>query len=210
MSIIHKRLQLAELRNSGMLYRKVIENLPHRISVKDANLAYVFCNEAYAHDLNITPNEISGKSDYDFFPKELAEKMITEENEILISGAKKETAEKYVVSGKELTILATKTPVKNANGDIIGLQVVLQDITKDKRRTESFEFLIKNLEDLLAQGKVINDALKIDLKRITARRNLPEVEIKNLRKLLRKSLKQIQNMVNAAQHLTGLSHSKDQ
>jgi PAS domain-containing protein len=69
----------------------MIENLPNRISVKDASLAYVSCNEAFARDLGIKPDEIQGKRDHDFFPEELAEKNIAEENEILKFGVKRET-----------------------------------------------------------------------------------------------------------------------
>lgn len=191
MSIMQRRLQIAELCNTGMLYRRVIENLPHRISVKDVSLAYVLCNEAYARDLNIKPDEITGKSDHDFIPKEQAEKNITEENEILISGVKKETEEKYMVSGIELTILATKTPIKNDNGSIIGLQIVLQDITQDKCRAENLISLNKNLEDLLVQGEEKIDSLKLDLERITVQRNQLEAEIKDMQESMKKQEKQI-------------------
>jgi len=191
MSIMQRRLQIAELCNTGMLYRRVIENLPHRISVKDVSLAYVLCNEAYARDLNIKPDEITGKSDHDFIPKEQAEKNITEENEILISGVKKETEEKYMVSGIELTILATKTPIKNDNGSIIGLQIVLQDITQDKCRAENLISLNKNLEDLLVQGEEKIDSLKLDLERITVQRNQLEAEIKDMQESMKKQEKQM-------------------
>jgi PAS domain S-box-containing protein len=191
MSIMQRRLQIAELCNTGMLYRRVIENLPHRISVKDVSLAYVLCNEAYARDFNIKPDEITGKSDHDFIPKEQAEKNITEENEILISGVKRETEEKYMVSGKELTILATKTPIKNDNGSIIGLQIVLQDITQDKCRVENLISLNKNLEDLLVQGEEKIDALKLDLERMTVQSNQLEAEIKGLQESMKKQEKQM-------------------
>ena len=191
MSIMQRRLQIAELCNTGMLYRRVIENLPHRISVKDVSLAYVLCNEAYARDLNIKPDEITGKSDHDFIPKEQAEKNITEENEILISGVKKETEEKYMVSGIELTILATKTPIKNDNGSIIGLQIVLQDITQDKCRAENLISLNKNLEDLLVQGEEKIDSLKLDLERITVQRDQLEAEIKDMQESMKKQEKQM-------------------
>ena len=191
MSIMQRRLQIAELCNTGMLYRRVIENLPHRISVKDVTLAYVLCNEAYSRDLNIKPDEITGKSDHDFIPKEQAEKNITEENKILISGVKRETEEKYMVSGKELTILATKTPIKNDNGSIIGLQIVLQDITQDKCRVENLISLNKNLEDLLVQGEEKIDALKLDLERMTVQRNQLEAEIKDMQESMKKQEKQM-------------------
>jgi PAS domain S-box-containing protein len=182
------RTTIEELHKSGMMYRKVIKNFPHRMCVKDANLSYVFCNEAYAQDLNITPDEISGKSDHEFFSKELAEKIITEENEILSSGVKREVEEKYVVSGQELTVLAIKTPVRNDNDDIIGLQVVLQDITKDRRRAQNHAFQLKNLEDLRVKGDAENDALKIDLERMTAQRNQLEAEIKEMQESMKKQM----------------------
>lgn len=191
MSIMQRRLQIAELCNIGMLYRRMIDNLPHRISVKDASLAYVSCNEAYARDLSIKPDEIQGKRDHDFFPKELVEKNITEENEILKFGVKRETEEKYTVSGKELTFLATKTPIKNDNGVIIGLQVVLQDITQDKLRAESLVSLNKNLENLLVEGEEKIDALKLDLERMTVQRNHLEAKIKDMQESMKKQEKQI-------------------
>ncbi len=169
-----------ELRNREMMCRKAIEHLPHRVFMKDVNHTYVFCNAAYSHDFNITPDEISGKSDSDFFSKELAAKMVTEESEILRSGVTREMEEPYVVSGQELTVLATKTPVRNDNGDIIGLQVVLQDITDEKRRTESLALQLKDLEDLLVQEEAKNGALKMDLEKMTVQRNHLETEIKEL------------------------------
>ena len=191
MSIMQRRLQIAELCNTGMLYRRMIENLPNRISVKDASLAYVSCNEAFARDLGIKPDEIQGKRDHDFFPEELAEKNIAEENEILKFGVKRETEKKYTVSGKELTFLATKTPIKNDNGVIIGLQVVLQDITQDKCRVENLISLNKNLEDLLVQGEEKVDALKLDLERMTVQRNHLEAKIKDMQGGMTKQEKQI-------------------
>ena len=181
MSKIHKRFQIAELFKSGMMYRKALEQLPHRMFIKGVNHAYVFCNEAFAQDLNIKPDEISGKSDYDFFSKEQAEKMFTGENEILSSGVKKQVEEKYVFSGKELTVLATKSPVRNDNGDIIGMQAVMWDITEDKRRTE-------NLENLLVQRESENKALIIDLEKIAVQRNQLEAEIKHMQEDMKKQM----------------------
>lgn len=220
MSIIRKRLEIAEMCNSKVFYRRLIDNVPHRIAVKDIILTYVFCNEAYAQYFNITPNEIVGKSDYDFFPKELAEKIIAEESEILKSGTRKETIEKHVVSGNELTTHETKTPVTNYNGEVIGLQVMLQDITKDIRRTESLAYLIKNLEDMLLQSEATNNALKIDLERITARRNADIEQLKkylqretikrrSIVELLQKYFEQFRDLMNSAEHLTRPSNSEE-
>lgn len=182
------RMMIEELHKSGMLYRKAIDHLPHRISVKDANLAYIFCNEAYAHDLNIKPDEIPGKSDYDFFSAEVAEKITSEENEILRSGVRREMEEKYVVSGQELTVLATKTPVRGDSGDIIGLQILMQDITEDKRRAESHAIQFKHLEDLIVQAEEKNNTLKIDHEKMTAQRDQLQADIKDLQESMTRQM----------------------
>ncbi len=54
--------------------RVLLENLPQKIFHKDKNSVYVSCNNNYARDLKIQPDEIIGKTDYDFYTKELAEK----------------------------------------------------------------------------------------------------------------------------------------
>jgi PAS domain S-box-containing protein len=182
------RMMIEELHKSGMLYRKAIDHLPHRISVKDANLAYIFCNEAYAHDLNIKPDEIPGKSDYDFFSAEVAEKITSEENEILRSGVRREMEEKYVVSGQELTVLATKTPVRGDSGDIIGLQILMQDITEDKRRAESHAIQFKHFEDLIVQAEEKNNTLKIDHEKMTAQRDQLQADIKDLQESMTRQM----------------------
>jgi PAS domain S-box-containing protein len=174
------------LHQSVMIYRKGIESLSHRMFIKDVYLAYVFCNETYAHDLSIKPDEISGKTDYDFFSKDLAEKIIAEETEILSSGVKKEMEEKYVVCGKELTVLATKTPVRNDNGDIFGLQVMLRDITEDKRREEQQASQLRSLAELRDQEKTKSDALSMDLERMTVERNQLQTEIKDMQVNMKK------------------------
>jgi PAS domain S-box-containing protein len=195
-----------EFQKSVVTYRKVVEQLPQRIFFKDLTLVYVVCNNMYANDLNITPGEISGKSDHDFFPRELAEKIIAVEKEILHSGVKKEGEEKYVVSGQELTVFATKTPVRNDNGNVIGLQVALQDITEDKRQAENQALQIKNLEDLLCQEKAINDTLRNDLNSMTAQLDQLEAESKEVQGNLKNEMAlrdaEIENLKTALQQET--------
>ena len=64
------------LRESEEKHRTLLENLPQKIFFKDKNSVYISCNENYARDLKIKAEEIAGKTDYDFYPKELAEKYV--------------------------------------------------------------------------------------------------------------------------------------
>ena len=96
---------------------------------------------------------------------------------------------------------------------------MLQDITKDIRRTESLAYLIKNLEDMLVQSEATNEALKIDLERITARRNADIEQLKKylqrettkrrgIVELLQKYFEQFRDLMNSAEHLTRPSNSE--
>ena len=176
-----------ELRKSEMMYRKVIEQLPQRLYIMDLNLHYIFCSEMYAQDLNIKPGEIRGKNVFDFFQGEMAEKVFLEERQVLSSGVLREMEEKYFISGQELTIFATRIPVRNNIGDIIGLLAVLRDITEDKRRDEHYAQL-KNFEKLFVQQKTKSDTLSMDLERMTAQRNQLQAEIEDMQESTKKQM----------------------
>ncbi|MGQ9570704.1 MAG: PAS domain-containing protein [Thermodesulfovibrionales bacterium] len=84
--INERRKAEEELRQSENKYRVLIENIPQKIFLKDRNSTYISCNENYARDLGISPQEIVGKNDHDFFPKKLADRYIAEDKRIMESG----------------------------------------------------------------------------------------------------------------------------
>ncbi len=118
------------LRANENKYRTLLENLPQRVFYKDKELRYVSCNQNYAGDLSIASDEIAGKTDYDFYPRELAEKYRTDDRRVLESKQVEDFEEKYIVRGREMFIHTVKTPVKNAQGDVIGILGVYWDITE--------------------------------------------------------------------------------
>jgi len=63
------KLIAESLRRSEKKYRTLLENLPQKIFHKDSHSVYISCNKNYADDLNIRPDEITGKTDYDFYPE---------------------------------------------------------------------------------------------------------------------------------------------
>ncbi|MBI5307331.1 MAG: PAS domain S-box protein [Planctomycetes bacterium] len=111
-------------------YRVLLENLPQRIFYKDRNLVYVSCSENYAKDLNIRPDEIIGKTDYDFYPKDLAEKYRADDKKVIESGQTIDVEEKYIKDEKELFVHSIKTPLRDEHGAVIGILGVFLDVSE--------------------------------------------------------------------------------
>jgi len=133
-----KRAEKA-LQASENKYRTLLENLPQKIFLKDRNSVYVSCNESYARDLKIKSDEIAGKTDYDFFPKELAEKYRADDKRIMELGKTEDVEERYIQERQEVFVHTVKTPVKNEQGNLIGLLGIFWDITERKRAEEALQ-----------------------------------------------------------------------
>jgi len=93
-------------------YRFFLDSIPQKIFYKDRNSIYIFCNKSYADDLKIDPEEVKGKTDYDFFPKELAEKYRADDRRIMEEDIVEEFDESYIKDGEEFTVHTLKAPVK--------------------------------------------------------------------------------------------------
>jgi diguanylate cyclase (GGDEF)-like protein/PAS domain S-box-containing protein len=117
-------------------YRFFLDSIPQKIFYKDKNSIYIYCNKSYADDLKIDPEEIKGKTDYDFFPKELAEKYRADDRRIMEEDIVEEFEESYIKDGEEFTVHTLKAPVKDKNGKVIGILGVFWDITERKRMEE--------------------------------------------------------------------------
>ncbi|SPF50531.1 Multi-sensor signal transduction histidine kinase (fragment) [Syntrophobacter sp. SbD1] len=140
--IIHRgvlRIQRAEevLRESDAMYRTLVENIPQKVFMKDIDSCYVSINEHLAWDLGIRSADVFGKTDYDFFPGELADKYRADDKRIMKTGVTEELEEHYVSQGKEVWIQTIKTPVRDVNGKICGVFGIFWDITERKRAEET-------------------------------------------------------------------------
>jgi len=146
-----RRKAMEELRASESKYRTLLENLPQKIFLKDRNSVYVSCNENYARDLKIKTKEIAGKTDYDLFPKELAGKYRADDKRIIKSGKTEDINEKYIQNGREVVIHAVKTPVRDEQGNVIGILGIFWDITAQRQAQRKLLAYQKRLRDLASE-----------------------------------------------------------
>lgn len=134
------------LRTSEDKYRTLIENIPQKIFMKDRNSVYVSCNESYARDLKIKPDAITGKTDYEFYPKELAEKYRNDDKRVMELGKTEDIEEKYIQDGQEKFVHTTKIPLKDEQGNVVGILGIFWDITERKQAEEQLKLKTAILE----------------------------------------------------------------
>jgi PAS domain S-box-containing protein len=118
--------------NNWENYKALLDYLPQKIFIKDRNSLYVYCNQNYARDLKIKPEEIRGKSDYDFFPKEVAEKYRADDKRIMESSGTEKIEELYVQDGRQLSVFTIKFPLKDEKGGVVGIVGIFLERHKQK------------------------------------------------------------------------------
>lgn len=120
------------LRQSEEKYRTLLVNLPQKVFLKDRDSVYISCNKHYAEVLNITPDDIKGMTDFDFYSKKRAEKYRADDKKIMDSGKTEDIEEGYTYEGKELFVHTIKTPVFNDDGVVVALHGIFWDVTEKK------------------------------------------------------------------------------
>lgn len=120
------------------ILEKIIAMLPGHIYWKDKDCIYLGCNDAQAKSLGLTSrHNIVGKSDFDLPWKEQATK-IREADLRVINNAESITVEEpaELTDGTLAIFLSRKEPLRDSNGNVIGVLGVSVDITKMKEYQE--------------------------------------------------------------------------
>jgi PAS domain S-box-containing protein len=156
-------------------YRTLVENLPQKLFMKDKNSVYTFSSQNFAADLKIKPEEIVGRTDYELFPQELAEKYVSDDKRILATGQLENIEEKYVHEGQTSIVHTVKTPVKDEKGEPIGILGIFGDITEQKRNEEELSKKCAHLEELVSDRTAELQTMNEQLQReITERQRVGE------------------------------------
>ena len=126
----HQQTEMS-LRNSESLYHSLVETMPQNVFRKDLQGRFTFANQQYCKHYKCKLEDILGKTDFDFFPKELAEKQDKDDRRVMETGQTYEFTEEHHPFGQEKRIThVVKTPLYGADGAIIGLQGIFWDVTE--------------------------------------------------------------------------------
>jgi PAS domain S-box-containing protein len=118
------------------LLRTVIDNLPDYVYAKDAGHRFIINNAAHLRALGAAgQGDVTGKTDCDFFQPDIAAQYQADEEAILKSGAPLLNREQPRIdrAGHSTWVLASKVPLRDNDGRVVGIVGISRDIGERKR-----------------------------------------------------------------------------
>jgi PAS domain S-box-containing protein len=92
----------------------------------------VAANKPFCQALGRPEEDLVGKTDYDLYPPELAEKYRRDDRVVLTEGRRREAEEETLVGGQMRTVRVVKTPVKDNQGRSVGVLGIFWDVTEQR------------------------------------------------------------------------------
>jgi two-component system, sensor histidine kinase and response regulator len=136
----HRQKIEVQLFESEAFYHSLVETLPLAMFRKDLDGRITFINRRMAEVIGRPVSEILGRTDYDLFPRELAEKYRADDRQVLQTRTMIETDEEFEhVTGERRFTHVYKHPVYSSSGQLVGLQGIFSDVTEQKRAEQALE-----------------------------------------------------------------------
>ena len=138
------------LQESKTLLQTVLDTFPLSVFWKDLESVYLGCNQLFAHTTSLNSvQDIVGKTDFDFSNSEaqvLAYR--ADDLQVMESGIAKINFEEMVTkpTGEQIWVQTNKIPLRNTEGNVIGVMGTFQDISDRKQA----ELQLKKTSDRLA------------------------------------------------------------
>ncbi len=150
-----------KLKDSEALYESLVDTLPMNLYRKDLSGRVTFTNRRYCESRGISPEQMQGKTDYDLFPKELADKYTADDRQVMETGEVFEATESHVTpDGERRYAHVLKIRVVDAMNRVIGTQGIFWDVTARHRAEEALNrerLLIRALMDNLPDNIFFKD-----------------------------------------------------
>ena len=126
------------LTESGAHLYTLVNSIPDLVWLKDQNGVYLSCNTKFEEFFGAKEEEIIGKTDYDFVPKDLADSFRERDHFAMVAGAPCINEEEIVFAadGHREHLETVKNPIFSSDGSITGVLGVARDITARKIQEE--------------------------------------------------------------------------
>ncbi len=140
--------------------KTLFASIPDPVFYKDADGRYILCNQPFADFLELSIDDIIGKTDEDIVPSNRAEGFRYSDQQVLLLGQSQHSAEWLLAtSGKKVYLDTLKTPVRDLEGEIIGLIGISRDITEIQMATVTIN-VVTHIQEVLIMEDDLNTAIK--------------------------------------------------
>ena len=132
------------------LMQILMDSIPDKIYFKDTSSKFTRVNQALADEVGQSlPEDLIGKTDFDYFPQSFAKQTYTDEQNIIASGIPQINKEEFHEDrfGQFVWYTATKVPVYNNDNKIVGIVGISRDITKQKQHEIQMEHAMQRAEE---------------------------------------------------------------
>ncbi|MEO6017554.1 MAG: response regulator, partial [Polaromonas sp.] len=157
------RLRTTEALAANRFLDLIIENIPDTIFIKDAShLKYVRLNAAAESLLGISRDQLIGKNDHDFFPKEESDFFMAKDREVLAGSGSLEISEEPIhTSHNGVRLVHTKkVAVLDDKGAPTHLLGISEDVTEQKELERKIITLSTTLQARAEELEAANQSLE--------------------------------------------------
>lgn len=151
-----------ELKRTGAFLDSIVENIPIMLFIKDAkDLRFIRFNKAGEELLGRSREELTGKNDYDFFPKEQADLFTAKDRQVIAEGRLADIPEEPIETRLRgtRTLHTRKIPVFDEMGRPLYLLGISEDITDRKRAETKFRRVLESAPDSIVivdqKGRIV-------------------------------------------------------
>lgn len=156
-------------------FQIIMDSVPAWVFYKDAENRFVRVNKAYADSMEVSRDQLEGKSCFDIFPNDQAEAFWRDDKEVMLSGTPKINIIEPMESPKgKLWVQADKIPYRNAQGNVAGIIGFALDITERVKIENERLAANQQLHAAIQQLKANEQALQKSEEEL--RKNVAELE----------------------------------
>ncbi|ESY99179.1 PAS domain-containing protein, partial [Mesorhizobium sp. L2C089B000] len=136
--LLDRQQRRRELLMSNMTYRAMVRELPDCLNIKDVDGRFIAANPATAEMVRAASvDDLIGKTDFDFYPKDVAERFRQDEMGALEAGQTLRIDQPALFpDGREGWLYTLKAPFRDESGNIVGVITYNRDITEQKRTAQ--------------------------------------------------------------------------
>ncbi|MBN1950499.1 MAG: PAS domain-containing protein [Bacteroidales bacterium] len=154
--ITNRKLTEEALINSEAQKNAILNNLPHLAWLKDCDGKYLSVNESFSQSVGKSVEEIIGKTDYDIYPGEIAQRYRDEDLQIIL------TRKQFFLEEQQHDkwFESFRAPIFDTSGEVIGITGISLEISTRKQNEEEVRNYGEKLAIQNVKLKLINDELK--------------------------------------------------